>query len=346
METSNADFPNSRSSCTKAECDPPMIFDPSSFNLVRTCICVCDIHGVVAYSNAAAQMLCADAVRPGAVLGFFDTDGSPLEDTPIAQAIRLGGCGSQFEFALGTQQGGAVRVTAYIDVLDEASQASACVLLNFYKSPSDKTDLAQSSVTRKRDDEHQRLLVNELNHRVKNTLATVLAVAAQSFRTPANNEIYPWFEGRLIALSRAHDVLARESWEAADLHEIVTQATAPLLIRARHRFEIEGPKVHVQPKMALSLTMALHELCTNAAKYGALSSDTGSVSIRWWMAGAHGGRQLHLRWVERGGPPVVTPRRRGFGSRLIERGLARELGGDVRLLYETDGVVCEITAPF
>jgi two-component sensor histidine kinase len=187
-------------------------------------------------------------------------------------------------------------------------------------------------------------MVHELNHRVKNTLAVVQSVAAQSFRGETKGQSYARFEARLMALSRAHDILTQENWESADLRGLVTETVAPHCADAS-RFEISGVPLRVSATMALSLSMALHELCTNAAKYGALSNATGRVHIGWHMTNGSDGHRLHLRWDERGGPAVLPPRSRGFGSRLIEQGLARELDADVYLDYAPSGVVCTIETP-
>jgi PAS domain S-box-containing protein len=205
----------------------------------------------------------------------------------------------------------------------------------------------------KRSEERLRLLINELNHRVKNTLATVQSLASQSFRglktgyvqdLPALHAI---FEARLFALARGHDILTRENWEGASLGEIVTQAFAPYRDMADDcsRIRIDGPDLRVAPPMALSLSMALHELCTNAVKYGALGTPDGRVHISWSTPEALTGQRLVMRWEEQGGPLVVAPTRKGFGSRLIQEGLARELNGEVRLIYEPGGLVCTIDVP-
>jgi signal transduction histidine kinase/DNA-binding response OmpR family regulator len=198
---------------------------------------------------------------------------------------------------------------------------------------------------RKRVEEHRLLLLNELNHRVKNTLATVQSIAVQSFRR-ARTDMggREMFQSRLLALSRAHDVLTNESWEGANLGDIVAQAIMPYRDANPTRFAVDGPAVWLSAKMALSISMALHELATNAVKYGALSNDTGRVSISWRTLHEPEGRRLHLEWLEKDGPAVVPPRRKGFGSRLIERGLAQELGGEVKIEYEPQGVWCEINA--
>ncbi len=199
---------------------------------------------------------------------------------------------------------------------------------------------------RKHHEERQRLLLAELNHRVKNTLAIVQSIALQTLG--ANGEAspaYDRFEARLHALSQAHDMLTHKQWVHAPLEAIVRTAIAPCARDDGDRFTLQGFAIELEPQRALALTMALHELCTNAMKYGALSVDGGHVDIRWRREAREGPDCLVLRWEERGGPPVVAPTRRGFGSRLIERGLRHDLHGHVSLDFPPTGVVCEITAP-
>jgi putative addiction module CopG family antidote len=208
------------------------------------------------------------------------------------------------------------------------------------------TGIALDITGRKRWEEHQRLLIHELNHRVKNTLATVQSMAAQSFRH-VSEEDQPKlrvFEERLFALSRAHDVLTRENWDKAELHAIIVEVLEPYLRASGQHFHIDGPRLHLTPSVALALAMALHELTTNALKYGALSSADGHVSITWKVT-RDDGPFLWLRWEEQGGPPVVAPTRKGFGTRLIERTMANDISGEVRLNFEPTGVVCIIRAP-
>ena len=193
----------------------------------------------------------------------------------------------------------------------------------------------------KRAEQHQRLLINELNHRVKNTLAIVQGIAQQTFRgeaaAPAAREA---FEGRLAALSAAHNVLTDRSWAPVSLVQIVEDAIAPHRAQA-DRFSVSGPDVELPPKAAVSLALTIHELSTNAVKYGALSAPDGRVEIAW---SGDGGR-LRLVWRESGGPEVTEPRRRGFGTRLIERGLAAELDGSATFAFRREGVICTIEAP-
>lgn len=205
--------------------------------------------------------------------------------------------------------------------------------------------IARDITEKRRHEERRQLLVNELNHRVKNTLATVQSLAAQSFRGEVNSPAFRQFESRLLALSRAHDVLTREDWQGIQLEELITQTVAPICVRPEQRVQMSGPALRLRPKLALSLSMAFHELCTNAAKYGALTNQTGRIEIDWTMLGVDLERRLQLRWEEIGGPTVQPPSHKGFGSRLLERALHREFDAEVTLSFAASGLVCEITVP-
>jgi PAS domain S-box-containing protein len=205
--------------------------------------------------------------------------------------------------------------------------------------------IAQLAVTRdvshrKKAEEHQRLLINELNHRVKNTLAIVQGLAQQSFKGHQVPEsVRRAFGGRLAALSAAHNILTDRNWEAASLVQIVEDSVSPHRVK-EERIVAEGPDLLIPPKMAVSLALALHELATNAAKYGALSAAAGRIEIRW----RHENGRLRLVWRESGGPEVEQPATRGFGTRMIERALAADLGGAVKIDFRSEGVVCTIDA--
>lgn len=195
---------------------------------------------------------------------------------------------------------------------------------------------------RKRAEEHQALLMAELDHRVKNTLATVQAIASQ---TLPETEAHRAFAGRLAALAHTHNLLAQSRWQGARLVDIVSEELAPYRDAEGARVSVLGPDVLLEPKAAQALALAIHELTTNAAKFGALSAAGGRVEASWRTFDAPAGRRLALSWIERGGPPVEPPRRQGFGSLLIERSLEYELGGDVRLDYRPEGVQCLIELP-
>jgi PAS domain S-box-containing protein len=189
--------------------------------------------------------------------------------------------------------------------------------------------------------EQQRLLINELNHRVKNTLATVQSIAAQTARRAESPEDFrEKFETRLIALSQTHNALTRGGWESASLSELLVQEFKPY---AGEQVRLDGPEIDLPPRIAVTLGMVFHELATNAAKYGALSSPTGCVRVSWRTVLASGeASRLILQWREEDGPPVQTPTRRGFGSRLIEGSLKGELGGVSRMVFDPAGFHCRL----
>ncbi|WP_201860293.1 HWE histidine kinase domain-containing protein [Microvirga soli] len=198
---------------------------------------------------------------------------------------------------------------------------------------------------RKRAEEHQQVLIHELNHRVKNTLATVQSIASQTLRNAGTmGEARSAMEARLLALSRAHDVLTRENWDGAGLLEIVREAMAPYRHERETRIHMEGPDVRLSPRMALAIAMALQELATNAVKYGALSNEGGEVRIAWSVNNGPE-KRLHLVWSESNGPAVEIPQRRGFGTRLIERSLAQDLHGRATIDFARTGIVCTVDAP-
>lgn len=209
----------------------------------------------------------------------------------------------------------------------------------FVKIFRDRTDERQA-------EERRKLLVHELNHRVKNTLATVQAIASQTFRSRriAADE-KERFHSRLRSLAEAHELLTRESWERADLREVVRTALNAFRADDGGAFDIDGPSLHVAPQIALSLAMALHELATNATKYGALSQEGGRVEVSWRIENGDENARLHFRWRESGGPAVSPPTRKGFGSQLIERSLAADFGDRIRIEFAPGGVVCTIDAP-
>ncbi|HZH50769.1 MAG TPA: CHASE domain-containing protein [Microvirga sp.] len=251
------------------------------------------------------------------------------------QAVLEGRAPYRAEFRVRSKGGGERWVSSQAVVHRDAAGAPRRVV-----------GIHQDITDRKRWEEHQGLLINELNHRVKNTLATVQSIAGQTLRNASSMEqVREDLEGRLFALSRVHNVLTRESWEGANLREVVEQAVEPYRRHDDDRFHVAGEDVRLSPRMALAVALALQELATNAVKYGALSNATGVVRITWEIAGAATGRRLVLRWEEAGGPAVNPPTRRGFGSRLIERSFAMELGGQARLEFRPEGVRCMVDAP-
>jgi PAS domain S-box-containing protein len=204
-------------------------------------------------------------------------------------------------------------------------------------------------VTRQKQEQaHSTMMIDELNHRVKNTLSTVQSIVWQALHKDSDPKaIREAIESRLFALSRSHDLLSRENWKGAGLRDLVKEALEPFGVAngPKEHFAITGETILLSPKAALALGIAFHELATNAVKYGAFSNEVGSVLLAWTIEPKPEGERLILRWQEKGGPPVTPPLRKGFGSRVIERGLAHELEGTVTLDYRVEGVVCTINVP-
>jgi PAS domain S-box-containing protein len=194
---------------------------------------------------------------------------------------------------------------------------------------------------RTRVEEHQKLLLAELNHRVKNTLAVVLAIASQTLRGSTSLEAFDRaFQGRLRTLARAHTLLTQHNWEATTLEALVREAFAPYPLSEGDRVAIHGPHVSLRPRAALTLSLVLHELTTNALKHGALSAPAGRVAVEWRIL--EGEARVQFAWTETAGPAVAPVSRRGFGSMLIERNVTHELGAELETEYLPDGFRCRI----
>lgn len=206
----------------------------------------------------------------------------------------------------------------------------------------DITEEWRAAVLAHEDMERRKFLAEELTHRVKNTLATVMALANQTFRGDIFRESRELFGSRIQTLSDAYKILTESSWSDTSLTRVVESALAPYRTGDR-RFTVSGPDVQLRPAQAVTLALAINELATNAMKYGALSVPSGRVDVSWSVS-AHGAA-FELAWRERGGPAVVAPARTGFGSRLIKTMLAKDFGGTVELRYEPDGLICVLQAP-
>ncbi len=209
-----------------------------------------------------------------------------------------------------------------------------------------KALLAQAGIDakeREAADKLQRLILEELHHRIKNTLATVTAITAQSLRTATSLEHgQQAIEGRLIALGRAHDLLLQVSWANASFVETLRGAIRPFEGHGSERFSLDGPDISITSSVVIALAMTLNELCTNTTKFGALSNPAGKVAITWRID--RDAERLHLTWSEQGGPAVRPPTRRSFGTRLMQA-LGHQLNGQVRLDYAADGFIYALEAP-
>jgi len=186
------------------------------------------------------------------------------------------------------------------------------------------------------------LLIEELNHRVKNTLAILQSIATQTFRSASRAEREK-FEGRLGALAEAHNLLSKEKWQGSELQDVISRVLQPYQLNTAGRVRMSGPTVPLSPRLAVVLSMIVHEIATNAAKYGALSNDSGTVRLDWEIITENGKPKLRLVWAEAGGPHVTAPVQRGFGSRLIERSARDQLGGEATVDFLPRGVVYTVT---
>lgn len=220
----------------------------------------------------------------------------------------------------------------YQPIVDEKSQVSGIFV--------DGYDVTE----RVRGELRQQLLMNELSHRLKNTLSTVQAIIARTLRGPASlDEAREALSARIMALSRAQNLLTRQNWQGAELSSVVREAMEPFADTAGGRLSVAGPSVPLGPRVALTFALALHELATNAAKYGAFSTSAGAVEIEW-TTGSGPSTDFQFQWRESGGPPVSTPNHVGFGTHLIKRALAAELAAHVELEYAADGLVFTLSS--
>jgi PAS domain S-box-containing protein len=292
--------------------------------------------GTLVWSDQTRKML---GVEPGApaswalLLSLVHAEDRRWFEEYLARSARPGsdqGCHHEFRIVM---QSGGVRW------LEDQSRMET----NAAGMPVRAVGIIRDITERKNAEETQQVMVDELNHRVKNTLATVRALSTQTFRTAPSPEAFcEAFEGRLLALSHTHNLLNRSCWTGAGLRDILKQELAPYAGADGRSFTLDGDDLELGPVTAVTLGMAFHELATNAVKHGALSVAGGKVLVAWRMS--RPGR-LHVEWREMGGPPVSPPRRRGFGSRLIEQALASDLDGDARLYFPTEGVRCCMDIP-
>ena len=206
--------------------------------------------------------------------------------------------------------------------------------------------LRDELAAREQAEARARNLADEMKHRVKNLLTLAGSVASQTFKdADVPDAVITAYAARLAAMSRAQDLLTAESHDSADLRELVNDALGPYRPGEDWApFEVDGSDVRIGARAATALSMALHELATNAVKYGSLSVPAGRVGLRWRPEDSSGTRMLRLEWREHGGPTVTAPTRRGFGSRLIERALAYDLGGKAEIAFDPQGIICTISA--
>ncbi|WP_407113369.1 PAS domain S-box protein [Bradyrhizobium sp. LMG 9283] len=298
-----------------------------------------DAEGRINFFNRAAVEMAGRTPQPGdewcVTWKLYWPDGSPLphNECPMAVALRENRPVRGAEAVAERPDGRRVPFIPYPTPLRDAAG-------NLVGAINMLVDISE----RKQAENAQKVLIDELNHRVKNTLATVQSLASQTARHAADlDEFVPTFTGRLLALARAHDLLTTRNWQDAPFEKLVHDIVAPV---SGGRVVTGGPHVNLDARTALSVTMVLNELLTNAAKYGALSKPHGSVSLTWRIAeGERSQSTLACEWREHGGPPVAPPKRRGFGTRLMERCVEHDLAGEFDLVFEPEGTRCSMVFP-
>lgn len=312
-------------------------------NALPMAVYTTDADGRITYYNEAAVALAGRRPRLGidrwcVSWKLYCPDGTPMphDHCPMAHALTTGEELRGIE-AIAERPDGTRRVFTPFPTLLRDALGKVVGAINVLV---DITEL-------KRATDEQRVLIDELNHRVKNTLATVQSICLHTYRSTPH-EFVQRFEDRLMALSKTHNLLTRRRWTGVGISELLEQEFAPYNNPANTRIALDGPELTLAPRTGLVLSMVMHELITNAAKYGALSTDAGSVRISWTLnATEEPARQalFSLRWSEQGGPPVESPARCGFGHRLIERGITRDLGGRAELHFDREGLQCSIDFP-
>ncbi|WP_415846329.1 PAS domain S-box protein [Stutzerimonas zhaodongensis] len=298
-----------------------------------------DAEGRITFFNRAAIELSGQTPRLGdmwcVTWRLYNADESPLphDQCPMAVALKenrpIRGVEAIAEWPDGTR----VPFIPYPTPLHDANGELVGAI-----------NMLVDITERKQAENRQKTLIDELNHRVKNTLVTVQSLAAQTSRNADSaSESYERFEARLLALSRAHDLLTKRHWGHSPLDSLVREVVAPLLGNEPTRMVMEGPTIELSSRVALNLTMTLNELAINALKHGAMAIDTGSLSIIWNTQLHADGVLLSLVWREHNGPQVSEPKHRGLGSRLMERCIERDLDGTLHLSFAPEGVVCSIS---
>jgi len=302
------------------------------FEQARDIIFTADLdQRLTACNPAAAEAigLPAEQIVGRFISEFIEPDEFQKTSAMLQQKLQQGGM-TRYEVSVNTTHG---RVRQW--------DVNSALTIDADGNPIGLHAVARDVTDQRAFEEQQKLLINELNHRVKNTLALVQGLAIQSFkqnRTVAEGQEI--FQARLGMLAAGHDLLTREKWEGATVAALVADATAPYADPAG-RITAEGSNVFLAPQAAISLGMALHELGTNAAKYGALSVPQGRVEISW---SRNQDGAFYFTWRESGGPAVRPPERQGFGLRMIERALSSDLNGKVHVEFPAEGLICHISA--
>jgi PAS domain S-box-containing protein len=290
-----------------------------------------DLNGIIRTWNKSAQLLFGYTAEEaiGKPVTMLIPENRLDEEPNILRRIRAGERIDHYETVRKRKDGSLIDISITVSPIRNA-----------YGEIVGASKIARDITERKRAEAQRNLLAAELSHRVKNTLATVMSIARRSL---APGEARDAFESRLRGLAQTHTRLAEAKWSGVVLDAIVRDELGLYSSSDVQNFHIEGPSVALNPKCALTLGLAIHELSTNAAKYGALSVPSGVVDVSWRVDAVR--KMLSIDWRETGGPPVAPPKRSGFGRLLLERAVASDLAGDVKLEFDPVGLKCAITLP-
>ena len=289
-----------------------------------------DLNGIIVTWNKAAERL----------FGYFAEEviGKPItilippdrqdEEIGILQRIRRGERVDHFETVRRRKDGSLLTISLTVSpVTDETGRIVGA------------SKIARDITEQKRREEQINLLAREADHRTKNLL-TLAQATVHLTHAETTDELRAAIEGRLRALANAHAALARSRWTGVDLHDLIVEELSPYRNDSDQRARIEGPSLVLEQAPAEAMALALHELATNAVKYGALSEPTGCIQVEWRLQPS---RQLFFRWTETGGPPVKPPTRQGFGTRVMQRMICSQLNGEVGYDWREEGLICEVT---
>jgi two-component sensor histidine kinase len=299
------------------------------------CIKILDLDGRLQFMSEGGKRV-MEVEDFGALKGcpwpdFWEGAGNADAKAAVAAAIR--GETGRFKGAANTAKG----TPRYWDV-----QVSP--IFGADGKPTHLLSISKDITVEHQAAERQKFLTEELQHRIKNALTTVLAIANHSFRGAAHEEARTAFTSRIMAMDKANEMLREASWQQTPVRLTVESALKPHR-SGEGRFSVDGPDTNARPHQALAMALAVNELATNATKYGALSASGGKVDVRWSHEIVDGAPHFVFRWVERGGPPVAEPVRKGFGTRVIKTMLANEFHGSVNLTFAPDGLTCVLETP-
>ena len=296
------------------------------------------LDGIITTWNRGAEKIFGYPASEvtGKLLSILLPQGESDKMPGVLERVKRGEAVRSFEISCAGKDGKSIHISLTVSPVRDSEHNIAAA-----------STVARDVSERVQAERHRALLMDELDHRVRNTLTIVLAIAKQTANNSATiAEFSEAFQARLFALAQTHKILTQGHWEGASLREILAAELSPFGRDAENpRFSLDGEDIRLTPLQAVALGMAFHELATNAAKYGAFSTPAGRLNISWDIEKVAAETGLRLKWVESGGPPVNQPVRRGFGTDLLEFAVPHDTGGEVTLDYAPKGVRCTFFLP-